>query len=119
MAKIYSKITDLIGGTPLLELVNYEKKNGLEVTGVADADLQELIQAGKILSSSDAKKAYTHVTAATMRCVDDVVKTATAIKENCEDISVEAKRINEERKNEELQNKIIEAEALLESVKKK
>lgn len=30
MAKIYSKITDLIGGTPLLELVNYEKKNGLE-----------------------------------------------------------------------------------------
>lgn len=32
MAKIYSKITDLIGKTPLLELVNYEKANGLEAT---------------------------------------------------------------------------------------
>ena len=33
--KIYQKITDLIGGTPLLELVNYEKKNGLEATLLA------------------------------------------------------------------------------------
>ena len=32
MSKIYQKITDLIGGTPLLELVNYEKKNNLEAT---------------------------------------------------------------------------------------
>ncbi len=30
-----------------------QKKNGMEVTGVADADLQEMIQAGKILNSSD------------------------------------------------------------------
>ena len=30
-----------------------QKKNGLEVTGVADADLQEMIQAGRILSSSE------------------------------------------------------------------
>lgn len=28
--KVYQKITDLIGGTPLLELGNYEKKHGLE-----------------------------------------------------------------------------------------
>ncbi len=32
MAKIYQKITDLIGGTPLLELVNYEKANELQAT---------------------------------------------------------------------------------------
>ena len=32
MSKIYQKITDLIGGTPLLELTNYEKKNSLEAT---------------------------------------------------------------------------------------
>ena len=32
MSKIYQKITDLIGGTPLLELANYEKKNNLEAT---------------------------------------------------------------------------------------
>ncbi len=30
MSKIYTKITDLIGNTPLLELSNFEKKNGLE-----------------------------------------------------------------------------------------
>ena len=30
-----------------------QKKNGLEVTGTADADLQEMIQAGKILASSE------------------------------------------------------------------
>lgn len=32
MAKIYKQITELIGHTPLLELVNYEKANGLEAT---------------------------------------------------------------------------------------
>lgn len=32
MAQIYKKITDLIGKTPILELVNYEKANGLEAT---------------------------------------------------------------------------------------
>lgn len=32
MSKIYQKITDLIGGTPLLELTNYEKKNNIEAT---------------------------------------------------------------------------------------
>ena len=35
MSKVYKKITDLIGGTPLLELVNYEKKNNLEATVLA------------------------------------------------------------------------------------
>ena len=35
MSKIYQKITDLIGGTPLLELANYEKKNNLEATGAS------------------------------------------------------------------------------------
>lgn len=35
MSKIYQKITDLIGGTPLLELVNYEKANELQATLLA------------------------------------------------------------------------------------
>ena len=35
MSKVYKKITDLIGGTPLLELVNYEKENNLEATVLA------------------------------------------------------------------------------------
>jgi cysteine synthase A len=32
MAKIYESITDLVGGTPLLELKNYEKENELSAT---------------------------------------------------------------------------------------
>lgn len=51
----------------------------------------------KILSSDDAKKVYTHITAAAMRGIDDVVKTATVLKENCDDIAADAKDINEER----------------------
>ena len=35
MAKIYTRITDLIGGTPLLELVNLEKTQGLQATLLA------------------------------------------------------------------------------------
>ena len=35
MAKIYKKITDLIGGTPLLELSNYEKKHSIPATIIA------------------------------------------------------------------------------------
>ena len=67
----------------------------------------------KILSSSDAKKAYTHVTAATMRCVDDVVKTATVIKENCEDIAADAKALNEKRAAEARAREIADAKAFL------
>ncbi len=33
--KTYKKITDLIGGTPLLELTNYQKNHGLEATILA------------------------------------------------------------------------------------
>lgn len=32
MAKIYKNVTELIGRTPLLELINYEKKHGLKAT---------------------------------------------------------------------------------------
>ena len=32
MSKVYKNLTDLIGGTPLLELSNYEKKHGLKAT---------------------------------------------------------------------------------------
>ena len=33
--KIYKNITELIGGTPLLELTNYERRNGLNATILA------------------------------------------------------------------------------------
>lgn len=55
----------------------------------------------KILSSKDAKKLYTNCTAAVLRAKDCVMKTATAVQENAEDILSEAKQINEDRAAEE------------------
>ena len=55
----------------------------------------------KILSSKDAKKVYTHCTAAVLRAKDAVVDQAAILQENCQDIYEEALQINEERKNEE------------------
>lgn len=54
----------------------------------------------KILSSKDAKKAYTHTTAAVLRAKDCVMTTATNIKENAEDILADAKDINDQRNAE-------------------
>jgi hypothetical protein len=51
----------------------------------------------KILSSKDAKKAYTHVTAAALRAKDSVMETVTAVQENAADILASAKDINEQR----------------------
>ncbi|MBQ7564541.1 MAG: hypothetical protein IJT16_11195 [Lachnospiraceae bacterium] len=55
----------------------------------------------KILSSKDAKKVYTHCTAAVLRAKDAVVDQAAILQENCQDIYEEALQINEERRNEE------------------
>ena len=51
----------------------------------------------KLLSSKDAKKVYTHCTAAVLRARECVMNTATKIQENAEDIYEEALLINEER----------------------
>ena len=55
----------------------------------------------KLLSSKDAKKVYTNCTAAVLRAKDCVMKTATTVQENAEDILAEAKQINEERISKE------------------
>lgn len=55
----------------------------------------------KILSSKDAKKVYTNCTAAVLRAKDCVMKTATTVQENAEDILAEAQQINEERAAQE------------------
>ena len=65
----------------------------------------------KALSSKDAKNVYTNCTAAVLRAKDCVMKTATNIQENAEDILAEAKQINEKRAAEEaaaVQEEIIE-----------
>lgn len=51
----------------------------------------------KLLSSKDAKKVYTNCTAAVLRAKESLMKTATNIQENAEDILAEAKQVNEER----------------------
>lgn len=55
----------------------------------------------KILSSKDAKKAYVHCTAAVLRAKECVMKAATTLQENAEDIYAEAQQINEERAAQE------------------
>ena len=65
----------------------------------------------KILSSKDAKKVYTHCTAAVLRAKDTVVDQATVLQENCSDIYEEAKKINEERAANEQEAEINEEPA--------
>ena len=55
----------------------------------------------QILSSKDAKKVYTHGTAAVLRAKECVMKTVTNVQENAEDIYAEARQLNEERANQE------------------
>lgn len=57
----------------------------------------------KLLSSKDAKKAYTHATAAVLRMKDSVMETVTVVQENCGDILADAKDINEARATAEAQ----------------
>ena len=72
------------------------KASGLFAAGVAFGT------AGiKILTSKDAKKLYTNCTAAVLRAKACVMKTASAIQENAEDIYAEAQQINEDRKAQE------------------
>ena len=67
-----------------------------------------------ILSSKDAKKAYTHCTAAVLRGKDSVVKKATVLKENCGDIYADAKDINDIRYKEQEEKRVEAARAIVE-----
>ena len=55
----------------------------------------------KVLSSKDAKKVYTHTTAAELRAKDSVMETVTAVRETAEDIYADAKAINQQRAQQE------------------
>ena len=66
-----------------------------------------------ILSSREARKAYTHCAAAVLRGKDAFVKTATTLKENCEDIGADAADINEKRYAEDEEKAVENAKALI------
>ena len=85
-------------------------KLGLFVGGVAFGS------AGfKLLSSRDAKKAYTQVTAAALRCKESVMQTVEKVQEGCSDILADAKEINEKRTEETAAEAIEDAaEAVIE-----
>lgn len=86
------------GGISIMIKLN-TKHSGLFAAGVVFGT------AGiKVLSSKDAKKLYTNCTAAVLRAKEVVLKTATKVQENAEDIYAEAKQINEDRaaKEEEI-----------------
>ena len=72
-----------------------------------------------ILKSKDAKKVYTHCTAAVMRGIDSLVKTGTKLKENCDDIYADASDINEIRYKEEEERQVAHARALLAAYEEK
>ena len=55
----------------------------------------------KVLSSKDAKKVYTHTTAAVLRAKDSVMETVTAVRETAEDIYADATAITQQRAQQE------------------
>lgn len=67
-----------------------------------------------VLSSKDAKKAYTHCTAAVLRGKDSVMKTAADVKENCGDIYADAKDINDRRYAKQKEEELCQAKAIVE-----
>lgn len=69
----------------------------------------------KALSSKDAKKVYTQGTAAVLRVKDCLMKTATNVQENADDILAEAKQINKDREESEAEE-VLEAEAFEETL---
>ena len=75
---------------------NIKKVNG-KSTGIFAAGVAFGTAGIKALSSNDAKKLYTNLTAAALRAKECVMQTVTKVQENAGDIYEEAKQINEER----------------------
>ena len=87
-------------------MMNFHKGAALFVGGVLFGS------AGfKLLSSKDAKKAYTHMTAAALRVQESVMETVTSVQENAADILASAKEINEQRAKAEVATSVECSEA--------
>ena len=84
-------------------MIDILRKIDAKKTGIFAAGVLFGTAGIKILSSKDAKKVYTHCTAAALRAKESVMKTVTSIQENAEDIYAEATQINEERAAEDME----------------
>lgn len=82
-------------------MFKFKEKIDAKKTGIFAAGVLFGTAGIKLLTSKDAKKAYTHCTAAVLRAKECVMKTATTIQENAEDIYFEAQQINDERAAQE------------------
>lgn len=78
-------------------MFDFVKKFNWKKTGIFAAGVLFGTAGIKILGSKDAKKVYTNCTAAALRAKECVMKTASNIQENAEDIYAEAQQINEDR----------------------
>ena len=79
---------------------NFFKKIDGKKTGIFAAGVLFGTAGIKLLTSRDAKKVYSHGTAAVLRAKDCVMKTVTNVQENASDIYAEAKQINADREIE-------------------
>lgn len=102
------KVADVLVWANLYITMNYRSKvitGGIVMSigklGIFAAGLLFGTAGVKILTSKDAKKVYTHTTAAVLRAKESVMKTVTDVRENVGDILADAKEINEQRKEEE------------------
>lgn len=64
----------------------------------------------KLLSSRDAKKVYTHATAAALRMKESVMETVTTVQENATDILASAKDLNAQRAEQEAADASVQVE---------
>lgn len=55
----------------------------------------------RLLGSKNARKVYANITAAALRCKDQVMRDVETVQENCSDILADAKAINEARSAKE------------------
>lgn len=78
-------------------MLGFLKKFDVKKTGLFAAGVLFGTAGVKVFGSKDAKKLYTNCTAAVLRAKECVMKTATNIQENAEDIYAEAQQINEDR----------------------
>lgn len=84
-------------------MLDFIRKVDLKKTGIFAAGVLFGTAGVKVLASKDAKKVYTNCTAAVLRAKECVMKTASSIQENAEDIYAEAQQINEERAAKEME----------------
>ena len=63
----------------------------------------------KILASKDARKLYTHLTAAGLRCKQELMRNVDEVQAACSDILADARQINAEREAAEAANFVEDA----------